>query len=48
MEAMFKAYIDMIVEKAFRKGVEWELDPTIPIEEAIKAVQDEILNVNHK
>lgn len=42
-EEMFKAYLDMVVEKAFRKGVAWVTYKDMPMEEAIKEAQEEIL-----
>ena len=40
---MFKAYLDMVVEKAFKKGAVWETYKVISMEEAIKEAQEEIL-----
>ena len=41
-EEMFKAYLDMVVEKAFRKGAVWFSYQDKNIEEAIKEAQEEI------
>lgn len=42
---MFKAYLDMVVEKAFKKGVAWEQYKVMNIDEAIKNAQEEILEL---
>lgn len=42
---MFKAYLDMVVEKAFKKGVVWESYKDMSMEEAIKKAQEEILEL---
>jgi hypothetical protein len=42
---MFKAYLDMVVEKAFKKGVVWETYKDMSMEEAIKKAQEEILEL---
>lgn len=42
-EEMFKAYLDMVVEKAFRKGAIWFSYQDKNMEEAIKEAQEEIL-----
>ena len=42
-EEMFKAYLYMIVEKAFIKGVVWGDFKIMSMEEAIKEAQEEIL-----
>lgn len=47
-EEMFKAYLDVVVEKAFRKGVVWETYKDMSMEEAIKEAQEEILELKHK
>jgi hypothetical protein len=47
-EEMFKAYLDMIVEKAFIKGAVWESYKVISMEEAIKEAQEEILELKYK
>ena len=47
-EEMFKAYLDMVVEKAFKKGVVWEVYKDMSMEEAIKEAQGEILELKHK
>lgn len=44
----FKAYLDMVVEKAFRKGVVWETYKDMSMEEAIKEAQEEILELKHR
>lgn len=44
-EEMFKAYLDMIIEKAFRKGAVWESYKDVSMEEAIKEAQKEILEL---
>ena len=46
-EEMFKAYLDMVVEKAFKKGVVWETYKDMSMEEAIKQAQEEILELKH-
>ena len=47
-EKMFKAYLDMVVEKAFRKGAVWESYKDMSMEEAIKEAQEEILELKSK
>ena len=47
-EEMFKAYLDMVVEKAFRKGAVWFSYQDKNIEEAIKEAQEEILELKFK
>lgn len=47
-EEMFKAYLDMVVEKAFRQGAVWESYKDVSMEEAIKRAQEEILELKHK
>ena len=42
---MFKEYLDHIVANAFVKGATWEINKDIPMEEAIKKAQDEILEL---
>ena len=39
-EEMFKAYLDMVVEKAFKKGMVWESYKDKSMEEAIKEAQE--------
>lgn len=43
---MFKAYLDMVVEKAFRKGAVQETYKDMSMEEAIKKAQEEIFEQN--
>lgn len=47
-EKMFKEYLNMVVEKAFRKGVVWETYKDMSMEEAIKEAQEEILELKFK
>lgn len=47
-EEMFKAYLDMVVEKAFRKGAVWETYKDKSMKEAIKEAQEEILELKRK
>lgn len=42
-EEMFKAYLDWVVERAFKKGAAWEQFKVVSMEEAIKEAQEEIL-----
>lgn len=42
-EEMFKAYLDMVVEKAFIKGAEWEVCKDTSMEDAIEKAKEEIL-----
>lgn len=44
----FKEYLDMVVEKAFRKGVAYEPYNFNSMEEAIKEAQEEILELKFK
>lgn len=44
-EKMFKMYLDMVVEKAFKKGVAWERFQDMNMDEAIKKAQEEILEL---
>lgn len=39
----FKAYLDIVVEKAFKQGMIWETYKDVSMEEAIKRAQEEIL-----
>ena len=41
----FKEYLDMVVEKAFKKGVTWEQYQDMDMDEAIKKAQEEILEL---
>lgn len=41
----FKEYLDMVVARAFVKGATWAINIDIPMEEAIKKAQDEILEL---
>lgn len=42
-EEIFRAYFNMVVEKAFKKGVAWEQYQVVSMDEAIKEAQKEIL-----
>ena len=44
----FKEYLDVIVEKAFKKGVAYEPWKFASMEEAIKEAQEEILELKLK
>lgn len=44
----FKEYLDMIVDKAFKKGVAYEPWKFTSMEEAIKEAQEEILELKFK
>ena len=44
----FKEYLDMIVDKAFKKGVAYEPWKFNSMEEAIKEAQEEILELKLK
>lgn len=44
-EKMFKAYLDMIVEKAFIKGAVWESYKVVSEKEAIEEAKKEILDL---
>ena len=44
----FKEYLDMIVEKAFKKGVAYEPWKFNSMDEAIKEAQEEILELKFK